>query len=213
MKWIQTTFRGLFSKIMQYSRIIISLICLGHLFLTVGCDSPSVNPPLIYSFSPISGKVDIVDTIKGANFTDEAIVKINGFKCPILSSSPTQLIIKVVPGVSSGVVTVTIGQLATLSHKDFHLIPHKLDTISPHSGAIGDVLKFSGLYFCEIGDSIKVKMDTLGTAFHVTDYILKGDSASFSATIPAGTNPGKRRINVTIGKITVFDEYLFDVVK
>ena len=187
------------------------LICLGHFCLIFGCKYTPINVPTIESFSPLSTSVDKVDTIKGANFSansSENLVHVNGFPCPVLSATTTQLVIKLVPWASTGTVSVTVDHLTVNSKQDFTLIPHTIDSIAPRSGAVGDKINLGGHYYCDIADSVTVKFDSLVAT--VINYV-PGDSTTFSFTVPEGLQPGTTKITVKIGDVTVPDKYDFEV--
>ncbi|HEY8936169.1 MAG TPA: IPT/TIG domain-containing protein [Cyclobacteriaceae bacterium] len=177
----------------------------------MGCNYTPINVPTIESFSPLTTSVDKEITITGTNFSansSENLVHINGFPCPVLSATTTQLVIKVVPWASSGTVSVTVDHLTVNSKVDFTLIPHTIDSIAPRSGAIGDKINLGGHYYCDLADSVTVKFDSIVAP--VLNYI-PGDSTTFSFTVPKGLQPGTTKITVKIGDITVPDKYDFEV--
>jgi len=191
---------------------IVSVICLGHLCLLLGCNYTSINVPVIDSFYPLSTPVDEVDTIYGMNFSavpSENLVHVNGFPCPVLSATPTQLVIKVVPWASTGSISVTVDHLTANSKQDFTLIPHTIDSIAPRSGVVGDKINLGGHYYCDLADSVTVKFDSIVAT--VTNYV-PGDSTTFSFTVPEGLQSGTTTtITIKIGDITVPDKYEFEV--
>jgi len=190
---------------------IVLAICLGHLCLLLGCNYSPINVPTIVSFSPLSTSVDKVDTIRGTNFSansSENLVYVGGFPCPVLSATPTQLIIKIVPWATTGTVSVTVDHLTVNSKQDFTLIPHTIDSIAPRSGAVGDKINLGGHYYSDLADSVTVKFDSLVAI--ITNYV-PGDSTTFSFIVPKGLQPGTTKITVKIGDVTVPDKYDFEV--
>jgi len=189
---------------------IISIICLGHLLILLGCNNTTINAPSIYSFYPLKTSVDKYDTITGINFSpiaEKNYVAINGYQCPIVSATTSQIVIKTIPGVSSGSITVTVDQLAAVSHKDFTLVPHHLDSIVPRTEVPGGQLMFYGKYFCDAPDSVNVnfrrKNDRIVRA-SISNYTKANDSIfTFSAIVPDSAVTGK--ISIRIGKVLVTD--------
>ena len=65
--------------------------------------------PTITSFSPVSGTIGSLVTITGTNLNNPTAISIGGVAAIPISNTGTQLVAMVMPGATSGVVTVTTG--------------------------------------------------------------------------------------------------------
>ncbi len=189
---------------------VLLFICLGHLIFLFGCNEKPLNAPFIKSFSPSTSAIEGIITITGRNFGSTAldnIVNINGSHCWILSVFDTMLIVRADPGVSSGILSVTVNNLSAIATSQFKLIPHVIDTISSYSGSVGDKIDFSGSYFCANASDVEVKFDSKIAA--ILNYRLQHDTTYFSTLVPTGATTGK--IHVRIGAVTVLSRKDFTV--
>ncbi|MCX6754903.1 MAG: IPT/TIG domain-containing protein [Candidatus Nomurabacteria bacterium] len=121
--------------------------------LTQGSSTNTI--PKITSVSPIKGKVGDVVTIKGSNFnTLQNVYFPFSKKGEVVSSSDTQIIVKVPSGANDGVITVTTSSdTPAISDINFKITTDastgnfsKIFDISPKEGKVGDLVTISGEY-------------------------------------------------------------------
>ena len=205
-------------SIMKHVAKTFFLVLIGHLLSFSGCNEPPIDVPLISSFTPLTGELQTIITIQGNNFAPslaDNLVNINGFTCPIISGSSTELVIKAIPGVSSGTVSVTVDHLSAIAFEQFTLISHQLDSINPKEGSIGDKIVFFGTKFTLPADNfdpqkdVKVRFNDKD-AGPISDYATSQDTTTFSVPVPVGATTGK--IYVTIGSVTVEYKDEFEVI-
>jgi hypothetical protein len=192
--------------------IFFTLIVIGHLFLLFGCKDQPASVPRITSFKPLSARIDTVDTIFGVNFDKRQsnnLVRINGVTCPIISFKENQIIIRVVPGVSTGKVSVATGSLAALSFENFVVRPHTITSISPYEGKPGDELTITGSNYPNTKDSVMVLFyDSIPAAILEYNYV-SDTIRTIKATVPVGAATGK--ISIRIGPLTAVSDSLFKI--
>jgi hypothetical protein len=196
--------------IMKY--ILVTLILIGHMFLLIGCKDQPVSIPVITSFKPLTARIDTVDTIFGVNFDKRQsnnLVRINGVTCPIISSRENQIIIRVVPGVSTGKISVATRSLAALSFEDFVVRPHTITSISPYEGKAGDEISIIGSNYPNTKDSVFVLFyDSIPA--EILEYNFVSDTIrNIKATVPAGAVNGK--ISIRIGPLTAVSDSIFKI--
>ncbi len=99
----------------------------------------SYSPPVISSFSPLSGQVESVLTITGRNFSPDTtndIVRFGAVRASIVSASATRLQVRVPAGASYQPLSVTTNARTAFSSKPFLVIfPSDDPTITTHSFA------------------------------------------------------------------------------
>jgi hypothetical protein len=180
---------------------VVILILLGHLFLMFGCNEEAVKVPTITSFTPLTGRLDTLITINGVNFDGHASsnnVKINGFPCPIVSFSPNVIVIRAVPGVTTGKISVTVGNLAALSFDDFILKSHTITDVTPNEGKVGDEIIITGSNYPNSLDSVKVLFYDSIPADLIEYKLVEGSDTirTLKAIVPQSATTGKIRIRV-----------------
>jgi hypothetical protein len=194
---------------MKYVFPFISIILIGHLFSFSSCNEPTEAVPYISSFEPPTGKIGETVTIHGTNFSnvaEENLVNINGGTCRILSASSEKLEVLTVPGVSSGIVSVTVDRLSAIAYTEFILIAHRLDSLNPKKGAVGTKVDFFGVNFTDAFNGFDPIKDIRVTfndsiAAPVLGYTMINDTTrTFSTFVPAGATTGT--VTVTIGAVT-----------
>jgi hypothetical protein len=203
---------------MKYIFSAVSIVLLGHLLFLSSCKEEPIDVPYISSFTPQTGTIGTLDTIRGANFgltPEENLVNINGKTCTLLYASATELIIRVVPGISTGQVSVTVDRLSAVSNTDFILMEHRLDSIHPKTGAIGDQITFFVAHLPDPTEEFEPLRDiTLifnDIPSQISDYTTVNDSTkSFSAFVPADAVSGK--VYVKMGAITAESKNDFEVI-
>jgi hypothetical protein len=183
---------------MRYISFILILV--GHLFFVFGCKEEPVAVPSINSFTPLSGRIDTEITITGTNFSEKPAyntVRINGVECPILSASENTITIKAVSGVSTGKISVTIGNLAALSFNEFVVKAHTITAVSPGEGVVGDEITITGSNYGNSMNEVKLFFyDSIPADIY--------DYHSSDATDTIKTFKTKVPENAATGKITIW---------
>lgn len=192
--------------------ILVTLTFIGHLFLLFGCKDQPVSIPVITSFTPLSARVDTVMTIRGVNFDghqNSNLVRINGVSCPIISFQENVIKIRVVPGVSTGKVSVAVHSLAALSFNDFVVKPHTITSISPYNGKPGDELTIIGSNYPDTKDSVMVLFyDSIPA--QILEYNYVSDTIrNIKVTVPDSAATGK--IFIRIGPLMAISDSLFKI--
>jgi hypothetical protein len=192
--------------------ILSTLTVIGHLFLLIGCKDQPVSIPVITSFTPLSGRVDTVVTIRGVNFDghqNSNLVRINGVSCPIISFQENQITIRAIPGVSSGKVSVAAHSLAALSFNDFLVRPHTITAFTPYEGKAGDEISITGSNYPNTKDSVMVLFyDSIPA--EILEYNYVSDTIrNIKAAVPAGVATGK--ISIRIGPLTAVSDSIFKI--
>lgn len=204
---------------MKYTLTSISIVLLGHLIWLSGCSEPPVSVPYISSFSPDTAALGVEIQIFGKNFSDDSrknIVRINGGDCEVISASSTELVVKTIPGVSTGPLTVTVGVLAAVAFDEFSFVPHQLDSINPKVGAPGTTVDFFGINFPEPFDGFDPLQD-IAVTFNdkvapVTNYTnVDAKTKTFSVKVPEDAESGT--VSVTIGAVTETYKDDFEVIR
>jgi hypothetical protein len=176
------------------------LILFGHLFLVFGCKEEPVDVPTITSFKPVAGKVDAVITIYGRNFSTRAtenVVKINGIECTLLNSAVDSLVVQAAPGVTTGKISVTIGNLAAISFDEFVIKPHTITSISPMEGTVGDEVTITGSNYTNLSQDVRLLFyDSIPAEIY--------DYHTIDATDTITTFKTKVPENAATGKITIW---------
>lgn len=90
---------------------------------TYGGLSVVAVPPVISSFTPVSGAVGSTVTITGANFSpspSQNIVRFGPVRATVNAATPTQLTVVVPQGAEGGPISVTVSNLTATSRTSFH---------------------------------------------------------------------------------------------
>lgn len=106
-----------------------SLFLLCCIILSANMQQLHAQPPVINSFIPAKGYVGSLVTIKGSALNKPTLITIGGVNAIIISSSDTQVVAMVMPGATTGAVSViTAGGSATTANNfvvDLSLPPNK----------------------------------------------------------------------------------------
>lgn len=105
-------------------------------------------PPVIITFTPISGEAGTTITITGNNFTDVTSVSFGGLAASSFNIVSPNTIIAVIATGASGDVTVT-SPYGTGSRAGFQFITNApvITTVNPTAGAIGSTVTITGTNF------------------------------------------------------------------
>jgi YD repeat-containing protein len=125
----------------------------------------SISQVSLLSFSPISGTVLSTVTITGTDFSSTAsqdTVSFNGTAGTIVSASPTQLVVTVPSGATTGIITVTAPGGSASSSTPFTVRASIAPTIlsfSPSIGVVGTPIGISGTNFDATPSNNKVVLN------------------------------------------------------
>lgn len=183
-------------------------IAIDNIQIKNGTASP--NPPSIKSFSPASGLVGTVVTIKGDHFDTNAAnnnVAFNGVKANVISATKTELKITVPNGATTGKVSITVsGQTSTSSSTFLVLQPLTITSFTPKTGKPGDVVTITGTNFNATTNNNLVQFNgTTATVTFATTTELK-------VTVPVGVTSGKIRVTTGGQTTTSTDDFAIDPV-
>ncbi|HVS93411.1 MAG TPA: IPT/TIG domain-containing protein, partial [Mucilaginibacter sp.] len=96
---------------LKFLSSLASLLLAGNILFAAG--------PVITSFSPSSGPVGSVITIKGTGFSNVPSLSIGGKAAIVISNTDTQVVGMVMPGAVTGKISVTVGGVTSASSSDF----------------------------------------------------------------------------------------------
>ena len=143
----------------------------------------SLPAPVISSFSPKTGGVGSTVTIKGANLYPAVRMTVGGTLTSYSSDTPTQLVLTVPAGASSGAISVTTADGTGTSAGAFKvsLLP-SITSFTPSSGVVGTSVTI-------VGTSLE---NATGVYFHggVTGPILSDTATELTTVVPAGAENG-----------------------
>jgi uncharacterized repeat protein (TIGR01451 family) len=151
--------------------------------------------PTIYSFSPGSGPTNTTVTVTGAGLNEKSPhpdVTVGGGTVTTFGTiSPNTLSFNVPASATSGFITITTTNGAITNTQVFYL-PASITNISPDRGAVGTMVKISGVNFT---NASAVSFGAFAAAaFAVTNNNIIGAQApsgvvsdTVSVTTPAGT--------------------------
>ena len=161
-----------------------------------------IQGPLFSNFSPVTGGSGQQVTISGLGFTGTTAVTFNGVAASFTVLNSTSITAMVPVGATTGKITVTTPEGSATSAANFTVIPPPtLDSFTPTSGLIGQVVTLYGTNFT--GTTAVAFNDIDATSFTVES------ATSITAIVPTGATTGK--ITVTTPYGTVSSETNFSV--
>lgn len=145
--------------------------------------------PLITSFAPTQAAPGATVVIRGQHFSnkkEENEVKFNGVPAIILTATPEELTVLVPQGVSSGKLTVTIGQQTTSSPESFtaSIMAPTIISVTPGKGSPGIVVTLTGKNMSMLAEVL------LGTT-PITQFEAGRSAELIAFKVPAGAVSGK----------------------
>jgi hypothetical protein len=160
--------------------------------------------PAIVSFTPTSGKVGTIVTIKGENFSaiaSENKVLMNGLQGTVTSSTTKEIVFTVPAGATTGKFVVQT-MYNTLSYSvvaptDFTIVPSEpeITSFSPANGVVGSVVTITGKNFSAVASENKVMMSGLNAV------ITSSNTTQITFIVPVGATTGKISIQTQIGQV------------
>src|ERR1700722_14430132 len=147
--------------------------------------------PIITSLTPTSGASGAAVTITGNNFgpsQGNSVVRFDGYPAPVVSWSPTSIVVTVPNTGETGTVVVDVGDNSNGSR--FTVVP-TITSLSPTSGAVGTVVTISGTGF-----GLMKGVSTVG--FNgATAVITSRSESNIGVMVPNGATTGN--VIVTVG--------------
>jgi hypothetical protein len=159
-------------------------------------DSFHLSPPVIKSFSPLSGPVGILVTIKGKYFDLLSTSVKFGDVPAYINSMNDSTIIVTVPSVLTDNVKITVSgrEMAAVSADYFQIINPKITSIAPLTGTFYDEITITGENF----SSPEVTFDGLYNA-----SIVSSTSTKIVIQVPFTIDSIPKKLYVTCGLTTV----------
>ncbi len=127
--------RNIFSQ-GQYDRISATLTNSRDYLLNT-----NTAPPVITTFTPDEGAGGVQVTITGSGFSttaSENIVKINGVKATVTSSTATQIILNTSVFATTGIISVTVNNQTAYSNRNFSVPVGSFPYIQSFETGLGD---------------------------------------------------------------------------
>ncbi len=161
---------------------------------TSSTDFTVIGVPTITSFSPTSGPVGTIVTIRGTNFVGVTAVKFNNVAASTFSvTSPTQIMASVPSGATTGRISVTNPSGTGTSRTNFTVTGGTTPTISsfsPTSGKVGTVVTITGT---NLTGATGVKFGSASATFTVNS------ATQITTTVPAGATTGSISVTTPSG--------------
>jgi YD repeat-containing protein len=142
----------------------------------------------IFNVFPAKAVVGGTVTISGSGFSStptQNTVKFNGVSATVDSAGPSQLVVRVPAGGTSGPVTVQVGTASTSSTASFTVLQSLPATLSALAGKPGETLTINGSGFPLLDPTLRVRFNGgyLSTPTSVT-------ATSVTVTVPSSITPG-----------------------
>ncbi len=157
-----------------------------------------ISPPTITSFNPASGGAGNLITINGSNFSTTAaanVVKFNGVKASVLSSTASTIVVSVPETAATGTVTVSVIGRTANSPSPFTVIPvPKISSFIPTMGGPGTSVTITGINFSSTPPDDLVKING------VTATVTSASPTSLVVSVPPSATTGY--ISVTVNEQT-----------
>jgi gliding motility-associated-like protein len=161
-------------------------------------------PPVIASFTPISGPVGTTVTIEGTNFCAtpaDNIVLFGTVQAAVLSATATQLTVIVPAGATTQPIYVTANGLTANSGTSFTVTappsdPPVITTFNPASGPVGTTVTISGSNFSTNISNNIVRFGTVQAA------VISATATQLTVIVPTGATT--QPIYVTVNGLTAY---------
>lgn len=161
----------------------------------------------IISFAPTSGPVGTSVTITGSGFNStptQNTVKFNGTTATVASATPTQLVVTVPSGATTGTISETDSTGTATSTQTFTVSTGAgaptITSISPSTGVAGNALAIAGTNFDIVANNrltLNVQPLVINPATLTTQHI--------DTTVPAATGSGRVTLATPAGTATSTD--------
>jgi len=157
-------------------------------------------PPQIDSFTPGTGIMGSVVTIRGTNIGRATVVKFNGVPATFLTNTINEIMATVPAGAKTGFITVITPDGTATSNTKFIVIPPSF-TFTPVNGPVGTKVTLLAANGADFRFVIAVKFNG------VNAQITPGTPGSnmISVTVPAGATTGPITVTLADGTIITSD--------
>ena len=148
-------------------------------------------PPVISSFTPVSGTATTEVTITGTEFSSATAVAFNGIPAAFTVDSGTQIRATVPAGATTGKISITNADGTGLSPANFTVLPPLvISSFTPASAPAGTEVTIKGIRFTT----------TTAVVFNGTPATFVVDADTLArVTVPTGTTTGKISMTNAIG--------------
>jgi RHS repeat-associated protein len=143
--------------------------------------------PVVLGLAPGAGPRGTQVTINGHGFgasQGTSTVQFAGSLATVASWSDSQIVANVPPAASTGLVTVTVGGVASSSNPTFTIPAPRVDSVSPITGIVGTQITVNGAGFQSTQGSSAV------TVNGYTATVQSWSDTQVIATVPAGASTG-----------------------
>jgi IPT/TIG domain len=174
-------------------------------FTIVASDTFRLSPPVINTFTPLSGPTGTAVTIKGKYFDVMSTVVKFGNTSATVSSLNDSVIVAIVPsGIGGDLKISVVGRSQSVISSDYFGVTNpKITDVSPLSGTFNDEITITGEDFESPAGAISV-------SFGEIPAVIKSISAtSIVVNVPASIDSIPRNIKVTVGPENVFSAQEF----
>jgi len=114
-----------------------NVILLLTLFTCINYSNELIAQPTITSFTPTTGKVGMLVTISGTNLSSPTAFTIGGVSSIVVSNTGTTLVGMVMPGASTGVISISTSSGSTSTSTNFTLTSTLYPTTQQGSKLVG----------------------------------------------------------------------------
>jgi probable HAF family extracellular repeat protein len=153
--------------------------------------NPVIPTPVIDSLDPATGVAGQQVTIAGSNFGSSPVVRFNGVKASIDSSTSTQIVAAVPATATTGPVTVANEGVTGTSVPNFVISKPTITSLSEYAGLAGDSLVITGTNF--------VSVESVTFAGSASAVFTVGSPTSITATVPANGITGLVKVTTRGG--------------
>ena len=181
----------------SFTKAIILAFLVAPILWSCNDEAEETSKPTITEFSPSSGVVGEVVTIKGSNFSSTAaknVVKFNGALATVTEATSTQLTVSVPAEATSGAITLSVNGAATASSSEFTIPDPTIASYAPAIAGAGVPVKITGTNFSSINANNIVKFNGINAT------VTSSSATELTAVVPAGTTSGT--ITVSVGTNT-----------
>ncbi|TAE71627.1 MAG: hypothetical protein EAY68_01820, partial [Bacteroidetes bacterium] len=116
---------------------VVNYVCLLFTILLLSTNSLFAQAPTITIITPSSGSVGTLVTISGNNLSNPTTINIGGVAAIPISNSGTELVAMVMPGATTGVVSVTTSSGTTNSSTNFTVNPSQAPNTQQGNKLVG----------------------------------------------------------------------------
>lgn len=159
--------------------------------------------PSIYSFTPLTGSVGSIITIKGRNFSGTTAVSFGGTTASSFNVVADSMITAIVGSGTTGNITVTTPHGTALRSGFIFTSNPTISSFTPLAGPAGTPVTISGMNFDPVATNNTVHFGT------VKATVVTGSTTQLNVIVPAGATFAP--ISVTAGNYTDYSNRAFNI--